>query len=84
MIEKMTLTTAWKTRGGGGRWRMGKKEQEISSGTAAVAQLKVDKAGVVAVNLEGREGQQEGSVRDLWVICVQLRLAHLGLGVLFF
>lgn len=52
--------------GGGGEC---KKKQETSSGTAAVAQLKVDKAGVVAVNLEGREGQQEGSVMDLWVIC---------------
>lgn len=74
----MTLAPANKKK------RMDKREHETSSGTATVAQLKVDQAGVVAVKVEGREGWQEGFIMDLWAVCVQLRLAHLGLGVLFF
>lgn len=62
---------------------MDEREHETSSGTATVAQLKVDQARVVAVKVEGREGWQEGFVMNLWAVCVRLRLAHLGLGVLF-
>lgn len=78
MNKTVTLTPANEEK------RMGKREHETGNGTATVAQLKIDQAGVVAVKVEGREGWQEGFVMDLWAVCVQLRLAHLGLGVLFF